>query len=190
MFSRAAPAAVAIALCTVAIPAGADEAAWDALARPGALAIMRHANAPGVGDPDNFALGDCSTQRNLDDRGRAQATAIGEAFRARNVDVGRVYTSQWCRARETAELLGLGTVDVLAALNSFFEDRNQRAPQTEALRESLAAIPDEERAVLVTHQVNITALTGQSTRSGEIVVVDVGDDGTPTVLGSIAIPVP
>ena len=83
---------------------------WAALDRPGAFAIMRHALAPGTGDPAGFTLEDCSTQRNLDDRGRAQALAIGAAFRARGVQFDAVLSSQWCRCQETASLLELGEV--------------------------------------------------------------------------------
>lgn len=170
-----------------AVPADAQDQ-WVALRADGAIAVMRHALAPGTGDPSDFTLGDCSTQRNLDDRGRAQARAIGEAFRVNNVRVDRVLTSEWCRARETAELLGLAPVSELPALNSFFADRSTRKAQTEALAAFLADAQD--RLVLVTHQVNISALTGRRTSSGEMVVIDVTADGKVDVLGSIAIPAP
>jgi phosphohistidine phosphatase SixA len=185
----AAAAALAAAL-VVAGAASAGEAAWQALERPGAVLLMRHAIAPGRGDPANFTLGDCSTQRNLDERGRTQARMIGDMIRARGIAVDRVLTSEWCRCRETAELLDLAPVDALPSLNSFFQDRAQRAPRTEATRDFLAARPDDERLVLVTHFVNISALTGLSTRSGGMVVADVADDGTVTVLGEIAAPRP
>ncbi|MFX4220933.1 MAG: histidine phosphatase family protein [Thalassobaculum sp.] len=79
---------------------------WEAMARPGAIAVMRHAYAPGYSDPSNFRLDDCSTQRNLNDAGRDQARRIGAAFRDNGIEVDRVLTSQWCRSAETAELLG------------------------------------------------------------------------------------
>jgi phosphohistidine phosphatase SixA len=162
--------------------------AWEALKRPGALVVMRHALAPGTGDPANFTLGDCSTQRNLDDRGRAQARAIGDAFRERGIAVDRVLSSEWCRARETAELLALGPVEAFAPLNSFFADRSTRTAQTEATLAALARLPDDELTILVTHQVNISALTGEGTRSGEMVVFDVAPDGSVEVLGTIETP--
>jgi hypothetical protein len=170
--------------------AAASEAGWEALTRPGAVALMRHALAPGTGDPPQFTLGDCATQRNLDGRGRAQAQRIGEAFRDRGIAVDRVLTSEWCRCRETAELLDLAPVEPLSSLNSFFQDRAQREPRTEATRAFLAAVPDDERLVLGTHYVNIVALTGRPPRSGGIVVVDVASDGTVTVLGEITIRAP
>lgn len=168
----------------LAPPAGAQ---WDALERPGAIAIMRHAIAPGTGDPAEFRLGDCSTQRNLDERGREQARAIGAAIRGAGVEIDRVLTSQWCRSRETAELLDLGPVEEMPALNSFFRDRSTRAARTRALRDYLAGLPENARVVLVTHQVNITALTGRGISSGEVFVLDVGPDGTVEVLDEILI---
>ena len=165
-------------------PARAD---WNALQAPGAIAIMRHAIAPGFGDPDNFRLDDCGTQRNLDDEGRRQARMIGQAFRDNGVEVDRVLTSQWCRSRETAELLGLAPVEDLPSLNSFFGDRSTAGAQTAETLAFLGSLDPRERVVLVSHQVNISALTGQGTASGEILVIDVGPAGSVEVLGEILI---
>lgn len=159
---------------------------WRAVRSGEAFAVMRHAYAPGFGDPDDFAVGDCATQRNLDDRGRDQARAIGERFRANGIAEAVVVSSQWCRCRDTAELLDLGDVAELPALNSFFADRSKREPQTAALKEWLAGHDFEAPLVLVTHQVNISALTGTGTASGEIVVARHEDDGNIAVLGRIA----
>ena len=82
-----------------------------------AFAIMRHALAPGTGDPVQFKLGDCTTQRNLSDRGRDQSREIGRKLRASGLDRANVYSSEWCRCMQTAELLGLGPVKRLPALN-------------------------------------------------------------------------
>jgi len=193
-------------LPTLAIPAGAEttgaettgpkmtgarhadaEGPWSALRRPGAVAVMRHAIAPGFSDPPEFDVHDCSTQRNLDATGRAQARAIGAAFRENGIDIDRVLTSQWCRCRDTAELLDLGPVEEFPALNSFFEDRSTRGTQTQVVRDFLARQPDDRRLMLVTHQVNITALTGRGTSSGEVVVIDVATDGTVEVLGEVLV---
>jgi phosphohistidine phosphatase SixA len=160
---------------------------WDHMERPGTVAILRHAIAPGTGDPPGFRLGDCATQRNLDAAGRAQARAIGAAFRANGIAVNRVYASRWCRARETAELLGFGPVAELPALDSFFRDRDAAGTQTDALRAFLAALPETGKAVLVTHQVNITALTGRAVASGEVFALEVAADGRVTVLDSLLI---
>jgi len=160
---------------------------WEALRQPGAVAIMRHALAPGTGDPADFRVDDCASQRNLDERGRAQARAIGEAFRANGIAVDRVLSSQWCRCLDTAELLGLGAVEELPPLNSFFGGHGSREPQTERTRAFLDALPEGERAVLVTHQVNITALTGGYPSSGEVFVLNVRDGGEVEITGRIMI---
>jgi phosphohistidine phosphatase SixA len=157
---------------------------WEAVSQPGAIAIMRHALAPGTGDPPNLTIGDCSTQRNLDQRGRSQAQAIGAAFRERGIVFDVVFSSQWCRTRETAELLNLGPVVEAPSLNSFFRDFSTRDQQTAETRELIAE--SEGRLMLVTHQVNISALTGKSTRSGEVLVIRSTRDGVE-VLGSILI---
>lgn len=157
---------------------------WAALEQPGAIAIMRHALAPGTGDPSNLQVGDCTTQRNLDERGRAQARAIGEAFRNRGIVFDKVFSSQWCRTSETAELLGLGAVIEEPALNSFFQDFSTRDSQTADARALLGR--EQGLLMLVTHQVNISALTGRATRSGEALVIRLGDQGVE-ILGSILI---
>ncbi|MEM9104007.1 MAG: histidine phosphatase family protein [Pseudomonadota bacterium] len=157
---------------------------WDAFQREGAIAVMRHALAPGTDDPPNFALGECQTQRNLDDRGRAQARSIGVAFEERGIRFDVVYTSQWCRTVETAELLNLGPVIEMPSLNSFFRDRSTRDVQTAATHELIAET--DGRLMLVTHQVNISALAGRTTRSGEVLIIRLVD-GEVEVLGNILI---
>lgn len=157
---------------------------WDALDEPGAFAIMRHAIAPGTGDPANFDVADCSTQRNLDARGREQATRIGAAFRDRGHSFDVVLTSQWCRCRDTATLLDLAPVEDNQAFNSFFENRAMRDVQTRAAMDVLRGRDD--RPFVVSHFVNIAALTGQTTRSGEVLIVRVAETGLE-VLGSVMI---
>ena len=130
---------------------------------------MRHALAPGTGDPSIFALDDCSTQRNLDGRGRAQAQKVGASLREAGIVFDSVLSSQWCRTRDTAALLGLGSVVDAPSLNSFFQDFSTRARQTEETRALIAQA--EGRMMMVTHQVNITALTGVVPRSGEVLVI-------------------
>ncbi|MEM7377492.1 MAG: histidine phosphatase family protein [Pseudomonadota bacterium] len=166
-------AIAALLLCASALASAAD---WAAFGEPGAVAIMRHALAPGTGDPANLTLDDCATQRNLDARGRAQARAIGSALRENGVAFDAVLSSQWCRARDTAVLLGLGPVTDAPALNSFFNDFSTRDAQTAALREIIEQAPGP--LMLVTHQVNISALTGVGTRSGEVLIVRLTPTGT------------
>lgn len=157
--------------------APADDA-LQILTQPGHVLLLRHANAPGVGDPPGMVLGDCSTQRNLDDRGRAQAKKLGARLRAAGVTDVRVYTSQWCRCRETARLLDVGPVEELPALNSFFDQPETKAARVRALREFLDRLPrDGHPVVFVTHQVTITALTEYFPASGEGLVVKLLDGG-------------
>lgn len=156
-----------------------EDAAWSAL-RDGGIVVFRHALAPGVGDPAGMRLGDCKTQRNLDVEGRAQARRIGEQLRQQRVTVGAVWSSQWCRTRETAELIAAGPASEQPAFNSFFGDRSRVAVQTATARELLMAWRGPGALVVVTHQVNISALTGGATASGEGVVLrPVGDQLVP-----------
>ena len=172
-----------VGLClTLALPASAND--WDALDQTGAVAIMRHALAPGTGDPADFELDDCSTQRILSDAGRDQARRIGAAFRERGITFDRVLTSQWCRATETAELLDLGPVEGTPELNSFFRNQSVKDAQT---RDLTKLIKDTDaRLMMVTHQVNISALTGRFTQSGEVLVIRPTETGVE-ILGSILI---
>ncbi len=159
---------------------------WDALAGGGHVAIIRHALAPGVGDPDEFRLQDCATQRNLSKQGREQARRIGQLFRDRGVAVGRVLSSRWCRCLETARLLALAPVEPFPALDSFFGNRDRGPPQTAELRAFVSEPRPGASVVLVTHQVNISALTGVYPASGEMVVARPQGNGHFQVLGRIA----
>ncbi len=176
-----------VLLLGLPVPAAAadDDALWEALRTGEAFAMMRHALAPGTSDPPDIDLEDCATQRNLSDEGRRQAEKIGARFRDNGITAARVFTSAWCRCKETAELLGLGPVELLEPLNSFFEHRERRDPQTNALEAWLARDTDAAPLVLVTHQVNIRALTGEFTSSGEMVVVRRKMDGGLKVLGKL-----
>ena len=157
------------------------------LAQPGIVAIVRHAHAPGTGDSARFRLDDCATQRNLDVRGREQAREIGAAIRAAGVTVDRVLTSQWCRCRDTARLLDLGPVEELHALDSFFRDPARADRQTAELRQFLLGLRSGEIVILVTHYVNIRALTGRGAASGEVFLLEIGRDRTISVLDEILI---
>lgn len=169
-------------------PAMAEEAAlWKNLRTEGHFILVRHALAPGTGDPATFTLGDCATQRNLSDEGRAQATRIGERFRANGIETARVMSSQWCRCLDTAHALGLGPVEELPLANSFFRQPDRAKQQTQALNAWLASQDLGRVTVLVTHQVNITALTGIYPSSGELVFIHIDRGGEVTVLGTLEI---
>ncbi len=140
----------------------------------GKVLFIRHALAPGMGDPDNFKVEDCSTQRNLDDRGREQARNIG-AFLRKNIDkwAEPVLTSQWCRCIETAELMNIGPVDEFMGLNSFFTKPGKKGVYLNALEAKLKSLPrDGDLVVMVTHQVTISAMTGRGVGSGQGMLYD------------------
>ncbi len=164
----------------------ASEAAlWEAAKTTGHVVLIRHALAPGTGDPPLFRVTDCATQRNLSAEGRTQARRIGERFRKHGIDAASVHSSLWCRCLDTARLLGLGDTQPNALLNSFFSDGSRGMSQTARLRTWLSKQAPVAPLVLVTHQVNITELTGVYPRSGEIVVAKLRPDGTVEALGSI-----
>nr|WP_315427612.1 histidine phosphatase family protein [uncultured Albidiferax sp.] len=147
-----------------------DAAAWEALRSHGVV-LFRHANAPGVGDPPNFKLGDCGTQRNLDAAGKEQARQLGQRFTALNIPVGAVLSSEWCRARDTANLAFPGKVQDQPVFNSFFDNSASAAQQTAAARALLLAWRGPGALVVFTHQVNMTELSGIFPASAEGVVL-------------------
>ena len=148
----------------------------------GLIVLMRHAEAPGVGDPPNFQLRDCATQRNLDANGREQARRIGDLLRRLGIQQATVYSSQWCRCLDTGRLLDVGPVQELPALNSFFGRREQQETQIASLRRFLAGLPTGgEPVVLITHQVVVTALTGVYPTSGESLLLRANGSGKPVV---------
>lgn len=158
----------------LAAPAAADPVA-QARAIGADVLFLRHALAPGTGDPDGFRLDDCSTQRNLSEDGRAQARAIGQALRDSGLPIAGVLSSQWCRARDTALLLDLGPVTEEPGLNSFFGNPDARQPTLDRLQQVLSTLPEGAGGltVMVTHQVVIAAVTGQSVASGGAVLHDI-----------------
>ena len=171
-----------------ATPAQAEEAAWGALRAGSKVVLIRHALAPGTGDPPGYVLEDCATQRNLSAEGRAQSARIGEAFRAEGVAVDRVLSSGWCRCIETA-VLAFGAAEVWPPLHSFFQESSTGPSQTAEARAAVAAWSGPGTLVLVTHQVNITALTEMFPKSGEVIVLEPAPDRPAgfTVTGRIVI---
>ncbi|MES2190663.1 MAG: histidine phosphatase family protein [Pseudomonadota bacterium] len=175
----------ALALSLLAFSATAADA-WADLTQPGAIVLFRHATAPGVGDPAGFKLDTCPTQRNLDDRGRAEARRLAEQFRSRKIAVGAVMTSQWCRTRETARLAFGDVVKDEVAFNSTFSASGEVSEaQTAQARALLSRWRGPGTLVVVTHQVNITALTGVVPSSAEGVVVRLAADGSLKVVGTL-----
>ncbi len=136
----------------------------------GNILFVRHALAPGFGDPQNFDLNECSSQRNLNGKGRKQAFIIGEKIKEAGIKFKKIYSSQWCRCIETAEYMNLGKINVEPGLNSFFQGIVPKEKTLSILGERLKSIEANQQLVLmVTHQVTITAVTGITVTSGGVV---------------------
>ena len=149
------------------------------------IALLRHALAPGIGDPDNFNLNDCTSQRNLSESGRQQAADIGLKFRDAGIGDAEIFTSQWCRCVETARLMALGEPVDLPFLNSFFRQYSRQDSQTKQLMDWLYSKDLSQPVILVTHQVNITAISGVYPDSGEIILLRRNSNGTFEVTARI-----
>ncbi len=143
-------------------------AAW----RQGGVLLIRHAaTESGLGDPPGFVIGQCRTQRNLSDEGRQASRAFGAWLQSQNFKPDAVRSSQWCRCQDTARL-AFGAYEDWPALNSTFAGQGDPAAQQQALRERLSALPAGRTEVWVTHQVNMTGLTGAYPEMGEAFLVD------------------
>jgi len=188
--STALTAALAIA---PAFAADDSNEAWKALVEGGHVALIRHGNAPGPslgagGDPPGFRIGDCRTQRNLDETGRGEAKALGEAFRRHGVRVDRIQSSPWCRCMETAQLMAVGRVETSSALVPS-TDRNPNAPAAlSALKETISSWRGPGTLVLVTHGFTVRAVTGIVPGQAETVVLKPtpGSGSGAQVVGRIA----
>ena len=177
--SRLALAVLAISLIAAPAAVGDDSReTWTALVNGGHVALIRHGNAPpGYGDPPGFKIDDCTTQRNLDDRGRAQARALGAAFRQHGVRVDKVLSSPWCRCLETAELLALGPVDKTWAVAA-----SDRSPERLAvLKQMVSSWRGPGTLVVVTHALTVQALVGIMPGQAETVVLRPKRDPEPGV---------
>lgn len=166
--------------------AGGDAEA--ALRAGGVVVAIRHALAPGTFDPPGFRIGDCSTQRNLNDEGRAQARRIGEWFRARSLQPARVRTSPWCRCVDTAQL-AFDRPEKWAALGSpRGHDETTNEAYLRELRRALTAASAQRGRfeVWVTHMFVLSSLTGSGTSSGEGLVLKAGANGAPEILASLS----
>jgi phosphohistidine phosphatase SixA len=174
-------------LAMPAAAAAADQAEIiDRLKAGGHILMIRHALAPGNGDPPNFKIGDCATQRNLDDTGRNQARSIGVWLRNNGISSARVYSSQWCRCLETARLLNLGPVQELSALNSFYERTQDREPNLRALNDFISQQPVKgELIIMVTHFVTIAEIAGTGVSSGGGALLALHADAPYTVVGRV-----
>jgi phosphohistidine phosphatase SixA len=176
--------AVLLGFCSTAEVAGADNVAdaWKALRAGGHVALMRHADAPGgFGDPPGFRVEDCATQRNLSEKGRADAAKIGARLKEEGIAFEKTLSSPWCRCIDTAKLLNLGAVETEATFGNVVVLRDQRETLTAGARALIAQWTARGNLLVATHGANIQALTGISPASGEIVVVKGGSDRTEPV---------
>lgn len=172
------------ALPAVAVPAqAASPGLWQQLKSGGHVLLIRHATTdPGVGDPPGFNLQNCATQRNLSPAGREEARRLGIALQQLGVPVAAVRSSRWCRCLETAKL-AFGGAQPWPALDNTFETPDRRPQQMNEIRKALAQPVTGGNLVLITHGVNILALTGISPAESEIVAIRASRDGTFAVVG-------
>lgn len=178
-------------LHAIFVPASAraDDALWAQLQRGGYVILIRHAiTTPGVGDPPGFKIEDCSTQRNLTDDGRAHARRVGEAFRARRIVVDRVLSSPWCRCIETAKLAFATSPEISVPLSNLFGRPEKRDAQVAELRKAIGAFRARGNLVMVSHGSTISALTGVSPDTAEMVLVKPEAGGTFSVAGRLGVP--
>ena len=132
--------------------------------------FLRHALAPGFGDPNNFIKQDCSTQRNLSNKGRLQARLIGHYLKASEIRFSEILTSEWCRCIDTTKELNIGNWKTFSGLNSFFEGHEKKYKVMDKLRKKLGSLGHSDLVLLVTHQVVIFEQTGIAPKSGEMVL--------------------
>jgi len=162
------------ALGAAAAPCMALEDIWSRLRHGGLVILMRHGSTePGYGDPPEFRLDDCATQRNLSEAGRAEARRVGERLRAERVPIARAFTSPWCRCRETARI-AFGEAEDWEALGSFFDAPDREAEATARVLKRIAGYARTKprgNVAMVTHAVNIAAISQRTVKPAEIVVM-------------------
>jgi phosphohistidine phosphatase SixA len=158
---------------TTSIKADLNKKLMNQLEDGGNLIFIRHTYAPGSGDPNNFNLNDCSTQRNLSEDGRKQAQYIGDFFRKNKIRMDKVLSSEWCRCKETAKI-AFKDFSTISFLNSFYSSKfaKNKDKQVEALNKYVKEFKSDKNLILVTHYVLISEVLDYSASSGEIVVSD------------------
>ena len=133
------------------------------------IVFVRHALAPGIGDPVEFDINNCSSQRNLDSIGKLQAKALGAFLQKSKIDFDSILSSEWCRCKETSELLNIGDWKTFTGLNSFFEGHVDKKESLQILNEKINSFSQNSLVLMVTHQVVISAVTGVFVPSGGMV---------------------
>ena len=159
---------LAVGLSFVGNNSQADDFSWEEFLDEPTLNVvfLRHALAPGYGDPAGFDVRFCKTQRNLNDVGQDQARSLGIKLKMIGVSFDAIYSSEWCRCIETANLMNLGKVRTFTGLNSFFENHYYREEILRKLIHKLQGLNKNDRVLMVTHQVVISAITGINVGSG------------------------
>ena len=176
---------IAVLLCLVAVrDAHATDAIWEALRTPGSVVVLRHSYAPGGFDPPTARLDDCSTQRNLDETGRAQARRVGEAFRQHGIVVGTILSSPRCRCLDTARL-AFREPQPWDVLQGALNDDARRQQQLVVIRQRIAEHVSGPPLVLVTHGSVVSDLAGLNVRMGAFVVLRRTSEGRHTVVGEL-----
>ena len=137
------------------------------------IIFIRHAIAPGSGDPESFNIKNCSTQRNLNDEGKIQSKKIGNFFKINKIKISKILSSEWCRCKDTAKI-AFGKFETFNALNSFYEARFQknRSSQIRDLRNFISSWESDSNLILVTHYVVIYDLLNSAVSSGEMIITD------------------
>lgn len=164
-------AILAAALFLAGLPAAATEAGWALLRNAGQVVLISHADAPGTGDPANFDIENCATQRNLSDRGQQQARQMGALFFARAAPIDEVVSSRYCRAKDTATLAFDTDVREFAPLDELSEDPEIREEQLQATLEQIRSYTGAGNLLMVTHPSNIEALVGVRPRGAEAIIL-------------------
>jgi len=175
---------------SMALPVQANDLAEN-LRSSSYVLLMRHASAPGVGDPPNYKLDDCKTQRNLDTEGRRQAVVVGDWLRKQGIQSANVFSSIWCRCKETAALLNFNGYRVEPSLGSFFDEMAKAPESNRALQRFIdqhLKTKGDRALILVTHHVNILEFSGENVASGDMVLVKV--DASGNRLSHVVIPRP
>ena len=160
---------ILLSLVAATLPAKAGQLS-DALESIDAnVLFLRHALAPGFGDPAEFRMGDCGTQRNLDEAGRRQSRRLGAYLRNEGIVFDEILSSRWCRCVDTAAEMSIGDFSTFDGLNSFFDGHVDREDTLALLAARLASLPPDGLVLMVTHQVVISAVTGIPPQSGGFV---------------------
>lgn len=185
---RALLAALLLAPLAAAAQQSESERVWGALKQGGNVVLVRHGlTTPGVGDPPEFRLEDCKTQRNLTDVGRREARKLGEAFRERGIRVDRIFSSPWCRCMETARI-AFGPPEAWKPLSNLFGRPEARDEQVQEMRAKLGERRPGVNIVWVSHGSTISAATGVSPDTAEMVVVSPRGGGKFEVIGRLKVP--